>query len=64
MIISAEQTWPRMNTNEHELKGNMQNASWRFYNQCEFDKSVAGVFRLFGSGNERLESGSVLFQIP
>jgi len=39
-------------TNEHELKGNMQKATWRFYNQCEFVKSVAGVIMLFlfGSG--------------
>jgi len=39
-------------TKEHELKGNMQKGTWRFNNQCEFVKSVAGVMMLFlfGSG--------------
>jgi len=34
-------------TNEHELKGNMQKATSRLYNQCSFVKSVAGIIILF-----------------
>jgi len=53
VIISEKLTWLYTNdTNKHELKGNIQKAPWRFYNQCSFVKSVAGVIILFlfGSG--------------